>query len=173
MSKKNSDATGRPDREISATRVFDAPRELVWKAWTEPERMMRWWGPKGFTMLSCKLDLRPGGVFHYRMQSPDGGDMWGKFVYRDIVEPEKIVFINSFSNKEGNTVPAPFSPPWPVEMLSTVTFSEHGGRTEVKVHWIPLTATEEERKTFESGHESMRMGWTGTFDQLAGYLARA
>ncbi len=157
---------------FNITRVFDAPRELVWKAWTEPEHMMRWWGPKGFTMISCRLDLRPGGVFHYHFRSPDGGDMWGKFVYREIVAPERLVYINSFSDKEGNTVPAPFSPPWPVEMHSTVTFSEQEGRTEVRAQWFPLTATEEERRTFEAGQESMKMGFTGTFDQLEEYLAK-
>ena len=67
------------------TRVFDAPRSLVWKAWAERDRLMQWFGPKGFIMRVATLDLRPGGIFHYCLRSPDGKDMWGKFVYRELV----------------------------------------------------------------------------------------
>jgi len=97
--------------EFSITRVFDAPRDLVWKAFTESERLLQWWGPKGFTMRVAKLDLRPSGVFHYSMRSPEGRDMWGKFVYREIVAPERIVFVNSFSDEAGNLTRHPFTPP--------------------------------------------------------------
>src|SRR5205085_4388835 len=107
--------------EFTITRVFDAPRELVWKAITESERLMRWWGPKGFTMQVAQLDLRPGGVFHYSMRSPGGNDMWGKFVYREVVAPERLVFVNSFSDAEGNLTRNPFSPSWPLEILNTWT----------------------------------------------------
>jgi uncharacterized protein YndB with AHSA1/START domain len=155
------------------TRTFDAPRDLVFKAWAESERLARWWGPKGFTLLVGKLEFRPGGVFHYAMRSPDGRAMWGKFVYRAIVPPERIVFVNSFADEAGNLVRAPFSPTWPLEVLSTVTFSEHGGKTTLTLRGVPLNATEAERKSFEAGHESMQKGWAGTLDQLAGYLAKA
>ncbi len=159
-------------REILASRVFDAPRELVWKAFTESERLMRWWGPKGFTMQVAKLDLRPGGVFHYCMRSPDGRDMWGKFVYREIVAPERIVFVNSFSDEVGSRVRHPMSPTWPLEVLNTMTLSEHDGRTTLTIRGAPINATDEERKTFQAGRESMKQGFTGTFDQLADYLAK-
>jgi uncharacterized protein YndB with AHSA1/START domain len=155
------------------TRVFDAPRDLVWKAFTERERLIRWWGPKGFTMQAAKLDLRPGGVFHYSMRSPDGRDMWGKFVYREIVAPERLVFINSFSDAEGNLTRHPMSPTWPLEVLNTVTLSEHDRKTTLSLRGIPINATEEERKTFEAGHQSMQQGFKGTLDQLAEYLAKA
>ena len=72
-------------RELVLTRVFDAPRDLVWKAFTEVDRLKQWWGPKGFRMLTCRLDLRPGGIFLYGMQSPDGHEMWGKWTFREIV----------------------------------------------------------------------------------------
>ncbi len=102
--------TASADRELVITRVFDAPRDLIWKAWAEAERLMHWWGPKGSTIRVGTFDFRPGGVFHYCMQSPEGFETWGKFVYREIVAPERIVFINSFSDAEGNLIRAPFSP---------------------------------------------------------------
>ncbi len=154
------------------TRVFDAPRERVWKAWTEPERLKHWWGPKGFTVHTCKVDLRPGGVFHYGMRAPDGGDMWGKFIYREIVAPERLVFIVSFSDEKGGVTRHPWSPNWPLETLSTITFAEQEGRTKITVQWVPHAATELERKTFEEGRQGMQQGWTGTFDQFAEYLAK-
>jgi uncharacterized protein YndB with AHSA1/START domain len=159
--------------ELVITRTFDAPRELVFKAWTESEHLKHWWGPKGFTMNVSKLDLHPGGVFHYSMRSPDGHEMWGKFVYREIVAPEKIVFINSFSDEEGNITRAPFSPTWPLEVLNTLTLSEIEGKTRLTLRGGPINATEEERRTYEAGFESMKQGFGGTLDQLADYLARA
>jgi uncharacterized protein YndB with AHSA1/START domain len=171
---EKSDAAGAPaESEFVLTRVFDAPRDLVFRAWTEPERLKQWWGPKGFTMLSCRLDLRPGGVFHYGMRSPDGRAMWGKWVFREVVAPERLVFVVSFADEEGNPVRHPFAPDWPLEVLSTLTFAEHEGKTTLTLRGVPLAATEAERKAFEAGHEPMRKGWAGTLDQLAEHLARA
>ena len=155
------------------SREFNAPREMVWRAWTERKRLMQWFGPKGFTMLVAKIDFQPGGSFHYCMQSPDGKKMWGKFVYREIVAPEKIVLVNSFSDEKGGLARHPMSAAWPLEMLATTTFVENEGRTTIALTWIPLNATAEERKAFDAAHAGMNQGWTGTFDQLAGYLAKA
>ena len=83
------------------TRTFDAPRDKVWKAWAERDRLMQWFTPKGFKMTTAKLDLRPGGMFHYCMRSTDGKEMWGKFVYREIAAPNRIVVVNSFSDEKG------------------------------------------------------------------------
>ncbi len=162
----------RPDFVIS--RVFDAPRNLVWQAFTEPERMRQWWGPKGFSVIVSKMDLRPGGTYLYGMKAPDGSDIWGKFVFREIVPQERIVFINSFSDEAGGTMRHPMHSSWPLEMLSTFTFEEQpGGKTKVTIRWVPHDATAEERKTFDEGHGSMQQGWTGTLDQLVNYLAKA
>lgn len=161
------------DGEFVITREFDAPREFVWKTWTERERLMQWFGPKGFMMPIAKMDFRPGGTLHYCLRSTDGTEMWGKFVYREIVTPERVVLVNSFSDENGNLTPHPLSPTWPLEMLTTTTFAEQGGKTAVTVRWSPLNATEEERKTFDTSHEGMRQGWGGTFDQLAEYLSKA
>jgi uncharacterized protein YndB with AHSA1/START domain len=160
-------------KEFVISRVFDAPRDKVWKAWTEVERLKQWWGPKGFTVSYCKIDLRPGGVMHYCLRMPDGNEMWGKFVYREIVKPQRLVWINSFSDKDGGTTVHPMSADWPREMLSTATFEEQGGKTKVTVQWVPVdSSTQIERNTFEKGRDSMKQGWGGTFEQFAEYLAR-
>jgi uncharacterized protein YndB with AHSA1/START domain len=152
-------------------RTFDAPRELVWKAWSERWRLMEWFGPKGFKMPAAKLDFRPGGDFHYCLAAPNGHEMWGRFLYREIVAPEKIVLVSFFSDEAGGVTRHPMSATWPLEMLSTFTLAEENGRTVVTIEWIPLNATEEELATFNAAHEGMKQGWTGTFDQLAAYLA--
>ncbi len=156
------------DREIVITRVFDAPRHLVFKAWTEPERLVRWWGPSGFTTPSCTVDLRPGGVFHYCMRSPEGRDVWGRGVYREIIAPERIVYTDSFADAEGNPVPPAhygMSPRHPAEMLVTVTFTEHEGKTTVTLqHAVPESVPE---------RSGMQQGWTEMLDRLAEELAKA
>ena len=154
------------------SRTFDAPRDLVWKAWTERDRLMEWFGPKGFTMSVAKLDFRPGGTFHYSLRAANGHEMWGKFVYREIVAPQRIVLVNSFSNAAGELTRHPMAATWPLEMLSTTTLAQHEGKTILTIRWEPLNANAEERKTFAGAHEGMKQGWNGTFDQLAAYLAK-
>jgi uncharacterized protein YndB with AHSA1/START domain len=156
------------------SRMFDAPRDLVWKCFTDPQHMKGWWGPKGATVVASKMDLRPGGTYLYGMQVPDGPVMWGKFVYREIVPPEKLVFINSFSDENGGLSRHPMAPTWPLEMLSVFTFEElPGGKTRFTVRWSTHNASAEEQKTFDQGHASMTGGWSGTMEQLAAYLAKA
>ncbi len=158
------------DSEFVVTRSFDAPRELVWKVYTEIEHLKHWWGPKGFTWIGGTLDFRPGGMFHYGMRSPDGHEMWGRFVYREIAKPETIVFVNSFSDKAGGITRAPFAPDWPLEVLNTVTLLEHAGRTTLTMRGAPINATAAERARFDAMRPSMDQGFAGTFDQLAEYL---
>ena len=162
-----------PQHEFAITRIFDAPRELVWKAFTEPERLNQWWGPKGFTTRVRSIDIRPGGLFRYSQRTADGKEMWGKWVYCEIVPPERIVSIVSFSDEAGNSIRHPFAPDWPLEMLSTATLTEHNGKTTLTIEASAHRATELERKTFEAGHDSMEQGFTGTLDRLAEYLATA
>ena len=156
------------------SRVFDAPRDLLWKCFTDPERMKQWWGPKGVKIIAAKMDLRIGGTYLYGMETPDGKTMWGKFVYREITPPERMVFINSFSDEAAGLTRHPLSPTWPLQMLSIFTFEEQpGGKSKFTVRWAPYEATDEERKAFDAGHDSMKGGWGGTMDQLAAYLATA
>jgi uncharacterized protein YndB with AHSA1/START domain len=162
---------GRVHEDFVISRVFDAPLDLVWKAFTDPSHMKNWWGPKGFTVRFAKMDFRPGGSYHYCMRSPDGQDMWGKFVYREIIAPQRIVFLNSFSDEKGGLTRHPMSPTWPLEMLSTFTFTEQTGKTTLTIRWSPFNATDAERKTFDDGRNGMNQGWGGTLDQLEAYLA--
>jgi len=149
-------------------RVFDAPRELVWKAWTEPESVMRWWGPQGFTSPSCKIDLRVGGRYLWCMRSSEGQDIWSTGVYREIVEPERFVCTNSFADAGGNPVPAShygIPEDFPSETLTTVTFEEQDGKTKLTLRTEGMPAGE--------ASESANIGWNQAFDKLAEYLSQA
>lgn len=157
-----------PDFVIS--RVLNASRDKVWKAWAEREELMKWFGPKGVSIPVANLELRSGGVFHYCMHTPDGHDMWGKWTFREIVAPEKLVLISSFSDAQGGITRHPLAADWPLETLSTTTFEAQGDKTLLTIRWSPWNATDVEIKKFNESHASMQQGWGGTFEQLAAYL---
>ena len=161
-------------QEFVISLVLDAPRDLVWKCFTDPAHMKQWWGPKGVKIIRSEMDLRPGGTYLYGMQTPDGTVMWGKMVYREIAPKDRLVFINSFSDENAGLTRHPLAPTWPMEMMSIFTFEDQpGNKTKFTVRWSPHNATGEERKTFDAGHASMTQGWSGTLDQLGAYLAKA
>ncbi len=162
-------AVAEEETQFVITRQFNAAREVVFNAWTQAEHLAKWWGPKGFEMGVHEIDLRPGGVFHYSMKA-NGMEMWGKFVYREITRPEKLVFVVSFSDPAGNITRHPFSATWPLETLNMTTFSEYQGKTTLTLRGEPINASDEERKTFLEGRPSMRQGFKGTLDQLDEYL---
>ena len=136
--------------------------------------MKEWWGPKGIKIVQSDMDLRVGGTYHYGMQQPDGNVWWGRQVYREITPPERLVFINSFSDEAGGLTRHPLGPSWPIEMLSVFTFDEMpDGKTRFTVTWSPYNPTEEERTTFDNGFDSMTMGWSGTLDKLEAYVVEA
>lgn len=170
-STQSAAAADTVSKEFVIERVFDAPRDLVWQVFTQRDHLMKWWGPKGFKMIVGDLDLKPGGTFHYGMQAPDGSEMWGKWVFREIVKPERLVFISSFSDKNGGLTRHPMAPTWPIEMLGTTLLTEQGDKTLLVNRVVALNATDEERATFEGGFDSMKQGFGGTWDQLAAYLA--
>ncbi|MFZ6182600.1 SRPBCC domain-containing protein [Nannocystis pusilla] len=157
--------------EFVLTRTFAAPRELVYRALTEAERLAKWWGPKNFEMQSRRLDLRPGGHYHYCMRAPDGGEMFGKFTYVEIDPPTRLVFTNAFADAEGNTVRPPFEDDWPHEILHTITLTEQDGKTTVTLRGVPHNATPAQRATFLAGHKSMDGGYSSSFAELARHLA--
>ncbi len=159
------------DAEFVIARTFEASRQRVWRAFTDAGELAKWWGPKGFDLHVAKLDLRPGGTFLYRMRSAGGQEMWGKFVYREVAAPERLVFVLSFSDTEGRTTRHPMSATWPLETLNIMTFTEREGRTTLTLRSAPLNASDEERATYVHGFESMRAGFGGTFDKLDAYLA--
>ncbi|WP_067566927.1 SRPBCC family protein [Ferroacidibacillus organovorans] len=172
MTENQMEANRDEDIELVITRDFAAPRAKVFAALTEAEHLRHWWGPTGFTMEVARVDLRPGGLFHYKMSSPDGNAMWGRFVYREISAPEKLIFVNAFSDEEGGVVRAPFHPAWPLEVRNTLTFMERNGTTTLVMRGIPDAGSPEELQIFKEGHELIRQGFSGTLDQLADYLTK-
>jgi len=153
---------------IYMSRTFNAPRDLVFKAWTDPEFLKRWWGPIGFTLPFCTVDLRPGGILHYCMRAPDGKEYWGRGIYREIVKPERIVYTDCFSDEKGNkTSPTKYglSADWPQETELTVTFAEQGGKTLLTLQSTIGAAPAEEL-------EMCRQGWSESLDRLAKELAQ-
>ena len=162
MTKNNIASATPSDREFVMERVFDAPRELVWQAWTKPEHLVHWWGPKGWTLPVCKVDFRPGGVWHYCMRGPEGEESWGKAIYREIVEPERIVYLDTFSNEAGNPVEGM------PEIIITVTFEDLDGKTKLATHAQFASAADLE-SVLAMG---MVEGLTQTWDRLEAYLAQ-
>jgi uncharacterized protein YndB with AHSA1/START domain len=173
MTVRNAEQAQPNEFEFSITRTFDAPRELVWKAFSEAERLAQWWGPKGGKIRVAKLEFRPGGIFHYAMGLPNGGEMWGRFIYREVVAPERLVYVNSFSDANGGVTRAPMNANFPLEVLNNLTFAESAGKTLLTIRGQPLDASAEELQTFKGFFPSMQKGFGGTLDQLAEYLAKA
>jgi uncharacterized protein YndB with AHSA1/START domain len=155
---------------FTIVRTFDAPLELVWKAHTEADRLAKWWGVKGMQTTVRRFELRPGGMFLYGMRSPAGQEMWGRFVYREILPMKRLAYVVSFSDPEGGITRAPFFEDWPLEVLNVLTLEESGGRTTLTLRGGPLGASEAELARYRSHHESMNGGFNATYDQLAAYL---
>jgi uncharacterized protein YndB with AHSA1/START domain len=153
------------------SRTVNAPRELVWKVWTDPDHLQKWFGPKGVTMPNCTMDFRVGGSFFYTMRNPDGTEMSGKWIFTEITPPERIAVTSSFTDSEGNTIRPPFPIEWPLHTASVTSFKDVNGKTEITIEWKPLDATDEQIDTFNNSFASMNGGWNGTFEQLESYLA--
>ena len=118
------------------------------------------------------MDLRPGGMYHFELRAADGNTMWAQFIYREIVAPERIVYVNSFSDEKAGRTRHPMSLDWPLEMLTTLLFEDVGDRrTKLTVTSIAINESEDERATFNAGYPSMTQGWTGQLDKLDVYLA--
>ena len=150
MAVRNSAPAESAKRELVVERVFDAPRGLVFKAWSEPKHMMHWFAPKGFTVPACEMDFRVGGRYRLCMRSPHGRDHWVHGEYREIVAPERIVWTGTLED-DGN------------ETLTTVTFDDHDGKTKLTVH-----------QTYSFESDSTRgapQGWAETLERLADYVA--
>src|SRR5262245_41282169 len=154
MAASPSTTTTSAERELVITRIFAAPRSLVFKAWTEPQHLVHWWGPQGFTSTILANDVRPGGAYRFHMRGPEGDDHWSQGVYREVVEPERLVMAGAWTDAAGK----PTSP----ETLLTVTFEEYQGKTKLTLHQAVF-----ESVTARDAHES---GWTSSLDRLAEYL---
>jgi uncharacterized protein YndB with AHSA1/START domain len=159
-------------QEFVITRTFDAPRDLVWKAFTEQKHLAQWWGPPGSTVKNAEMDLRPGGRYHFCSAFPDGNRIWGLFRFLDITPVEKILYLHSFSDEAGNVAASPFGGPWPARIHTSLLFTDEGGKTGFTLRQFPLDASPEEEEAFNALFEGMRMGWGATLDNLDAYLAK-
>jgi uncharacterized protein YndB with AHSA1/START domain len=147
-------------RELVFTRIFDAPRELVWRAWTDPAHLAQWWGPKGFTNPVCELDLRPGGALRIVMRAPDGVEYPMRGVFREIVAPERLVFTNIAVDAADKPL---------LDGLTIVTFTEHGGKTTLTVQTRAAALVVDAARFLEG----MEAGWTQSLERLAAAVAQA
>lgn len=141
------------ERELVVTRIFDAPRRVLFKMWTEPEHLVRWWGPRGFTGLSSRMDVRPGGAWIRLMQAPDGSVIRKHGIYREIVAPERLAFTYVTDDPDGNPGP---------ESLVTVTFVDVGGKTRLTLHQASFQSV--------ATRDDHRRGWTGALERFGEYL---
>jgi len=145
-------------RELIITLIIDAPRALVFKAWTDPKHVARWWGPHGFTNPVCELDVRSDGTIRIHMCGPDGTLYPMSGVYREVVEPGRLVFTSAALDEEGNPL---------FEVLNTVTMAERGGKTTLTVQARVAKSTAEAAPYLEG----MEAGWTQSLERLEAYVA--
>jgi uncharacterized protein YndB with AHSA1/START domain len=148
------------ERELVLTRVFDAPRALVFKMWTDPKHLAEWWGPKGFTNPVCEVDLKPGGAFRIVMRAPDCGEYPMKGVFREIVPPSRLVFTNLAVDKDGHPI---------IDGLTTVTFAEEGGKTKLTLQTRGVAVVD-----YAAAYlQGMEAGWTQSLEKLEALVQRA
>jgi uncharacterized protein YndB with AHSA1/START domain len=148
------------EREVTLTRIFDAPRELVFRMWTDPRHVAQWWGPQGFTNPVCEMDVRPGGALRIVMRAPDGVDYPMRGIFREVAAPERLVFTNVAVDAADNPL---------LEGLTTVTFAAHGGKTKLtlRTRAVGLVAAAVQML------DGMEAGWTQSIDRLAAHVAHA
>jgi len=148
------------EREVRITRVFDAPRALVFKAWTDAAHLAQWWGPKDFTNPVCEIDARVGGTLRIHMRGPDGSVYPMKGEIREIVPPERLVFTNIAVDASGKHL---------LEGLTTVVFAEENGKTKMTLS-TRAVAVAEMASVYLQG---MEMGWTQSIERLSAFVAKA
>ncbi|WP_019008428.1 SRPBCC family protein [Deinococcus aquatilis] len=157
--------------ELALSRLFNAPRELVFQAWTDADHLARWWGSPGVPLRVVSADIRPGGSFFYEQTAPGGGVMRALLIFRELQPPSRIVFISAFADAEGQIVRAPFSEHWPLQVMTTLTLTEENGQTRLTLQGAPLDATPEEQAMFDGFRANIEQGFGGTFAQLEAHLA--
>jgi uncharacterized protein YndB with AHSA1/START domain len=153
----SSPATEPSDREIVFTRLFDAPRELVWEAWTDPQQVVQWWGPRGFTTTTHEMAVRPGGVWRFIMHGPDGTDYPNKIVYTEVVPPERLAYTHGSDDGDESG-----------QFQVTVTFTDQDGKTRLTMRSLFASAEERDKVVKEYGAIE---GGNQTLDRLAEHLA--
>lgn len=150
-------------------RVFDAPRDLVWRTWTEPSLLARWYGPNVETIIH-RLDVAPGGLWLNEMKM-GGRSSYQRAEYTEVIKPERLVCLMSNTDADWNVVPNPMMANWPRKLLTTVTFSEEGANTRTRLTWAPFEASDAEIACFAAAIGGMGKGWSAGMDLLAKLLA--
>lgn len=169
LSKELSDK-----EEFVINRTFDAPRELMFEMWTNPDHLAQWLPPTGSTMRFVRANINSGGNSFFSMSMSGGGTMYGRIEYVTIQKPDLLIYKQQFCDENEKISRHPMAPTWPETMLTTVKLSEEGpDQTRVTVTWEPIgNMTAEELDTFIKGRSGMTQGWTGSFDKLEAYLAQ-
>lgn len=155
--------------EFVLERRFNAPRALVWRSWTEPDLLVRWYGP-GVETVIHKLDVTPGGLWLNEMRM-GGGSHYQRVEYTEVIAPEKLVWLHSVSDGDWNIAANPMMPDWPRVLLTTVTFEEKDGQTDVRLTWVPHEASEAEIACFAGAVAGLDKGWGKGMELLAELLA--
>jgi uncharacterized protein YndB with AHSA1/START domain len=150
-------------------RVFDAPRELVWKTWTDPQLLPRWYGPKANTIIH-RLELRPGGLSLIEMQW-GGKSKYERIEYTEVTPMDRLVWLHATADAEWNIAASPMMPDWPRVLLTTVTFAEDRNRSRVCLTWVPHEASQAEIACFAAAIGGLDKGWGTGMDVLAELLA--
>lgn len=155
---------------LKIVREFKAPMAIVFDAFSTAEAFAQWWGPVGMPVTVVQFDFQNGGKLHYKMEG-NGQVMWGLFNYRNIVKPNLIEFVSSFSDENGNICTSPFPMDFPLEIFNQLKLGEQNGITTITLSGHPINATPEQQATYFSILENMAQGFEGTFTQLDAYLA--
>ena len=150
-------------------RVFDAPRDLVWKTWTDPELLSRWYGPNVETIVH-HLEVKPGGLWLNEMKWGDKSN-FERVEYTEVTPPERLVWLHAVADADWNIVANPMMPDWPRVLVTTVTFEEDGDQTKLRLTWVPHEASEAELTCFAAAIEGMDKGWAAGMKLLAELLA--
>lgn len=146
------------DYDVTIVRTFDAPRDRVWEAWTDPAQVAQWWGPEGFTVPRCELDVRPGGTFRIDMEAPDGTVFPSHGIFDEVIEPEQLVLVaGAVEDDDGSYM---------MEVRQTVTFEERDGRTTLTLEATVMEASPDAAEQLEG----MEQGWSQTLDKLEAFV---
>jgi uncharacterized protein YndB with AHSA1/START domain len=149
---------------------FNAGREFLYTVWTNYKHVKNWMAAPGCSIRFTRCDIRPGRTAHYCLTGSDGKEIWGKVIYRQMIKPKYVEYVQYFSNEAEGIVRHPLISTWPMEILTTINFSEREFKTNVSVNWTPINARPEDIATFNGAHQQMEQGWNGTFLQIDTYL---
>ena len=157
------------DSKYVLDREFDAPREMVWKAWTDPELLARWYGPNIETVIHA-FDLKPGGVWLNEMKMNAMSD-YSRMDFKEVIAPEKLAWCHTSTDEKWSEIANPMMPDWPRKILTTVTFEDQGNKTKVRLVWEPFEASESEVACFNAAVSRMGGGWEAGYKIIDAILA--